>query len=163
MKRLRVLVLALALCLGALAQAAWTVNPGKGVGPLMLNMSPTQIAAHLKPSEYIGSPKNPKYVRYGTGEEVLVEYSSNKAVMITLSKATVNTTAGPVKWTPFSGAGIGVAWNVVEGTLGRNYVSRDLKVARSQPREVYYAYASKGLGFRTKAGVIVQVDVWPAK
>lgn len=148
------------------AQQAWTVEPGKGVGPLLLNMSPSQISAQLVPGEVIGSANNPLYVRYGGkggAEDVLVQYTGNKAVMITLNKATVNTKSGPVKWNPPSGAGIGVAWNVVEPVLGRNYQSRDLKVAKSQPREVYYAYGSRGLGFRTKAGVIVQVDIWPAR
>lgn len=139
----------------------WTVVPGKSVGPLALNMSPSQIATQLTPTEYIGSPQNPVYVRYG--EELLVQYSSNKAVMITLNKPTVRSKAGAVKWSPVSGAGIGVAWTAVESTLGRDYVARDLKVAKGHPREVYYAYSSRGLGFRTKGGLIDQVDVWPAR
>lgn len=153
----------LALCsLTILAWAqGWTVTPGKGVGPLALNMSPAQVGALLAPTEYIGSQQNPMYVRYG--EELLVQYASNKAVMITLSKPTLKTKSGPVKWSPHAGAGVGVAWTAVENTLGRNYVARDLKVAKGHPREVYYAYSSQGLGFRTKGGIIDQVDVWPAR
>jgi hypothetical protein len=162
MIRVKVFLLTVVLAATAAVAQGWTVEPGKGVGPLALHMSPTQMAAQLAPTEYIGSQQNPLYVRYG-GEDVLVQYASNKAVMITLNKPTVKTKAGAMKWTPYGGAGIGVAWNGVEQTLGRNYVSRDLKVAKSQPREVYYAYSSKGLGFRTRAGIIVQVDVWPAK
>ncbi len=148
------------------AQQVWTVEPGKGVGPLMLDMTPAQMSGQMTPGEVIGSVNNPLYVRYGGrdgAEDVLVQFASNKAVMITLNKPTVKTKAGPVKWNPPSGAGIGVAWNVVEPVLGRNYQSRELKVAKSQPREMYYAYGSRGLGFRTKAGVIVQVDIWPAR
>lgn len=167
MRGLRWLLVSLvALTTAVMAQQAWTVEPGKGVGPLALDMSPSQFAAQLTPGEVIGSPSKPLYVRYGGrdgGEDVLVQFANNKAVMITLNRPTVKTKAGPVTWTPVSGAGIGVAWNVVEANLGRNYQSRDLKVAKSQPREVYYAYGSRGLGFRTKAGVIVQVDIWPAR
>ena len=167
MKRVKwLLVFLLAAGGSVFAQQAWTVEPGKGVGPLALDMTPTQIALHLTPGEVIGSPKNPLYVRYGGREgteDVLVQYAGGKAVMITLNRATVKTKAGAVKWSPPSGAGIGVAWNTVEPILGRGYQSRDLKVAKSQPREVYYAYGSRGLGFRTKAGVIVQVDIWPAR
>ncbi len=162
----RVLFSLLVLSAAAWAQQGWKMEPGKGVGPLTLDMSPTQIATQLAPSEFIGSPNNPVFVRYGGkegSEDVLVQYVANKAVMITLNKATVKTKSGPVTWTPPSGAGIGVGWNVAEPALGRNYQSRDLKVAKGHPREVYYAYGSRGLGFRTKAGVIVQVDVWPAR
>ncbi len=162
MNRVKTLLLSVTMLATAALAQGWTVDPGKGVGPLTLNASPAQIATQLTPTEYIGSPQNPAYVRYG-GDEVLVQYASNKAVMITLNKPTVKTKGGPVKWTPFSGAGVGVAWTVVEPTLGRNYVARDLKVAKSQPRETYYAYSSKGLGFRVKAGMIVQVDVWQAR
>jgi hypothetical protein len=161
MMRVKVLLLAFALFATTAVAQGWTVDPGKGVGPLALNMSPTQIATQMAPTEYIGSPQNPMYVRYG--EDLMVQYASNKAVMITLNKPTVKTKAGAMKWTPPNGAGIGTAWNVVEPNLGRNYISRDLKVAKGQPRETYYAYSSKGLGFRTKGGIIVQVDVWPAK
>lgn len=167
MKRVMwLLVLLLTASGSVIAQQAWSVEPGKSVGPLALDMTPAQIALHLTPGEVIGSAKNPLYVRYGGrdgAEDVLVQFAGGKAVMITLNKATLKTKAGAVKWNPPSGAGIGAAWNVVEPVLGRNYQSRDLKVAKSQPREVYYAYGSRGLGFRTKAGVIVQVDIWPAR
>lgn len=159
--RVKGVLLTLALIATAAFAQAWSVEPGRGVGPLVLNMSPAQIAGQLAATEYVGSQQNPMFVKYGT--DALVQYASNKAVLITLNSNTVKTKAGAVKWTPYGGAGIGVAWNMVEPALGRNYVSRDLKVAKSQPREVYYAYASKGLGFRTRAGVIVQVDVFPAR
>lgn len=161
MMRVKVLLLTFALVATAALAQAWTVDPGRGVGPLALNMNPGQIAGQLAPTEYVGSQQNPMFIKYGT--DALVQYASNKAVLITLNSNTVKTKAGAVKWTPYGGAGIGVAWNVVEPTLGRNYVARNLQVAKSQPPEKYYAYASKGLGFRTRAGVIVQVDVFPAK
>ena len=161
MMRGKVLLVTLALVATAAFAQTWTVDPGRGVGPLALNMSPSQVAGQLAATEYVGSQQTPMFVKYGT--DALVQYSSNKAVLITLNNNTVKTKAGAVKWTPYGGAAIGVAWNVVEGTLGRNYVSRDLKVGSKQPREVYYAYSSKGLGFRTRAGVIVQVDVFPAR
>lgn len=160
MKRLRWFWAMLALWSVAIAQG-WSVDPGKGVGPLALNMSPSQMASQLTPTEIIGSPQNPMYVRYG--EDVMVQYSSNKAVMITLNKPAIKTKAGVVKWNPVNNAGIGVAWTAVEPLLGRGYVARDLKVAKGHPRETYYAYGSRGLGFRTKAGVIIQVDIWPAR
>lgn len=159
--RLRVLLVTLAMLATAAWCQGWTLEPGKGVGPLTLDMTPTQMAVQLTPTEYVGSPQRPAYVRYG--DDVLVNYSQNKAIMITLNKPTVKTKNGVIKWTPFSGAGIGVAWTTAELALGRNYVARDLKTAKGHPRETYYAYASKGLGFRTKGGVIDQVDVWPAR
>lgn len=159
--KVKVLLVALTLLVTAAMAQGWVVDPGKGVGPLALNMSPTQVALQLTATETIGSPKNPLFIRYG--DEALVQYQHNKAVMITLHNATVKTKAGPVKWTPFAGAGIGVPWTTAESALGRNYIARDLKTAKGHPRETYYAYSSKGLGFRTKAGMIVQVDVWPAK
>ncbi len=160
MLRLRAILCVVALVATAAWAAAWVVEPGKGVGTLTLGMTPEQIASQLTATETIGSTNNPKWIKYGG--DILVEYSASKAIMITLNKATVSTKAGPVTWTPFSGAGIGTPWSNAENSLGKNYVARDLKVAKSQARESYYAYTSKGLGFRTRAGVIVQVDVWNA-
>lgn len=160
MKRLSAILCVVAFVATAAWAAGWVVEPGKGVGTLTLGMTPEQVASQLTATETIGSPKNPKWIKYG--DSVLVEYSASKAVMITLNKATLSTKAGPVTWTPFSGAGIGTPWSSAEMALGKTYVARDLKVAKSQAKETYFAYTSKGLGFRTRAGVIVQVDVWNA-
>ncbi len=158
-------ILVLGLVVPAAAQG-WAVKPGEGVGPLLLGMTPDQAAAHLNQIEVIGSPRNPRYVRYGAQkgtEEVLIEYMAGKAVMISLHQGQIQTKAGPVKWIPVSGGTVGAAWNTVEGALGRGYKREALKVGSKQPPEDYYAYTSKGLGFRTRAGTIVQVDVWQAR
>ena len=139
----------------------WAVAPGQGVGPVKLGQSPEQINSHMPGTSVLGSKRNLRFVRYG--KHALVEYSAMKAVMITLNKPVIKSAAGSIRWTPPSGAGIGVPWSVAESKLGRNYTARTLKTAKGHPKEVYYAFTRKGLGFRTKGGRIVQVDIWQAK
>lgn len=162
MRRFKLGLWVLIGCCSLVAWAqAWTLTPGRGVGLLTLDMSPEQASAQMKVTEVIGTARSPKFVRYG--EDVLIQYEANRAVMITLNKPVVATKAGAVQWVPFSGAGIGVPWMTAEAALGRGYIARDLKVASTQPKETYYAYTKKGLGFRVKAGQIVQVDIFSAR
>ncbi|MCA9795759.1 MAG: hypothetical protein KC910_28320 [Candidatus Eremiobacteraeota bacterium] len=142
-----------------LAQGAWTAAPGEGIGPLKLSMTVTQVNNLLAPTEVIGSMQNPRYVRYG---DFLVEYASAKAVMYSWQSNTVKTKSGAVNLQLNAGIGVGTPFNMVETTFGRNYISNDLKTAKGAPRETYYAYRSLGLGFRTKAGRVAQVDIWAA-
>lgn len=145
----------------AWAQSSWVVTPGEGVGAINLGITTTAAETVLNVSERIGAKNNPKFVRYG--DEILIEYSSNQAVMISLHKNTFNTRNGPVTWVPYKGAAIGVAWNNVVSQLPYDKISRQLKTASGHPEEFYHAYMNLGLGFRVKGGVIDQVDVWNAK
>lgn len=159
-KLLLTLILAVATVTGLQAQG-WTVTPGEGVGALTLGMARTSADAVLKPTEKIGIQNNPQYVRYGP--ELLIEYNANKAIMISLHSNSFQTKNGAVSWVPYKGAAVGVPWTTVVGQLPANKVSQKLKTAKGHPEEFYHAYTGIGLGFRVKAGTIVQVDVWNAK
>lgn len=143
-----------------LAQGAWTAAPGEGVGPLKLAMSVNEVNNVLAPTEVIGSTRNPRYIRYG---DFLVEFAAAKAVMYSWQSNSIKTKSGAVNLQLNAGIGVGTPFNMVETTYGRNYIQNDLKTAKGAPRETYYAYRALGLGFRTKAGRVAQVDIWAAK
>lgn len=157
MKRLTIVVmLALLSSTGAWAQG-WALTPGSGVGPLTINMTRDDAERLLNTTEnYKGSV----YVKYGGEDNVLIQYSMGRAVMISVYSQVIKTKTGPREWALYRNVGIGTPWTAAESNLGRNYVSSPLKVAKSQARETYYAYKNLGLGFRTRAGVIIQVDVF---
>ncbi len=165
LQTIRTLALLILLALPASAQG-WAFQPGEAFGPIALGMTPDQVAAHLNVTEVIGSARSPRFVRYGVDrndEEVLVEYAAGRAVMVSVHKSQIQTKSGPVRWLPLQGITIGSPWATVQGILGRASDSEALKVASGHPAEIYYAYGSRGLGFRTKGGSVVQIDVWEAK
>jgi hypothetical protein len=139
----------------------WVVSPGEGVGALTLGMTSSQTKAILTPTDVVGSPKNPLFIKYG--EELIVQYEANKVAMISLHSKTFKTKQGPVTWTPYKGLSIGAPWNAVVSQIPGSKKSRQLETAKGYPVEYYHAYLRLGLGVRTKGGNVVQVDVWDRK
>ena len=156
------LVLTLFLVLtGSVWAQGWAVTPGEGVGALTLGMTSSQVEAILKPTDVVGSPKNPLFIKYG--EELIVQYEVSKVAMISLHSKTFNTKQGPVTWTPYKGLTIGTPWNAVVNQIPGSKKSRQLETAKGYPAEFYHAYLQLGLGVRTKGGNVVQIDVWDRK
>jgi hypothetical protein len=146
---------------GSVWAQGWTVSPGEGVGALTLGMTSSQAKAILTPTDIVGSPNNPLFIKYG--EELVVQYEASKIAMISLHSKTFQTKQGPVTWIPYKGLAIGAPWNTVVNQIPGNKKSRQLETAKGYPIEVYHAYLALGLGVRTKGGNVVQVDVWDRK
>lgn len=157
MRRFGIILLTLVLLSVAAWAEVWTLSPGKGIGPLTINMTKAEAAQVLNIFEEI---KGSQFIKYGADENVTVLYQGGRAVMISLHKKTLATKKGGVTWTVNGGVTVGTPWNIAESNLGRDYISRALKVARSQAPQTYYAYKNLGLGFRTSGGTIVQVDIF---
>lgn len=155
------LALVVAMPVWGQAAATWTVEPGKAVGPIQLGMTMEQVAQHLTATEYIPRTRQPKFVRYEDGLQV--EYDAGKALMITVSKPSVTVKGKPIQLVAPGNVQVGQPWSQVELNYGRSDLSRDLKVARGQARQVYHAYTSRGLGFRTDGPTMVQIDVYPTR
>lgn len=162
MKKLLVLLtLLFPLLVGSVAAQSWTATPGDGVGAVTVGMSPTALKTILKPTRVIGAARNPALVEYG--KELIVEYDSNKAVIISLHNNSFNTNNGRVQWVPYKGAAIGASWSSVASQITGRKVSRALPTAKGHPQETYHAYPSLGIGFRVKGGSITQVDLWKGR
>jgi len=158
---LTILLTFLALTAGwAGAQAAWTVTPGEGVGAISLGMSSQSIQAVLKPSRVIGKENNPLLIEYGS--ELAIEYSGNKASIISLHSNTFQTRNGPVGWVPYKGLKVGASWSSAAAQLPARKLSRKLPTAKGYPEEFYHAYKELGIGVRVKGSSIIQVDIWDA-
>lgn len=162
MKRL---IVALVVCLAtapALAQGTiWKAEPGKGLGPLRLGMSAAQVYHYLAPTKYIGTRSNPRFVYFG--KALLAEFEGGQAVMFTVSKRSAKAKGQPVRLVAPGGVQVGQPWAQVVKVYGSNYISRALKVAKKAPREYYYAYRSRGIGFHVKGSTVIQIDVWQAR
>lgn len=150
-------LLLLLLMSGVAPAQTWQFVPGRGVGPLTLDMSQKEARRFLKVSQRIGS----LFVKYGGNDHVVIRYVAGRAVLISLHRKTLPTINGEVPWTPYKSLSPGTPWTGVKARLGSGFVSRTLKTGRGQPAERYHAYKSLGIAFRTRAGVVVQVDVIP--
>lgn len=139
----------------------WVVEPGAGVGPVKLGTNFTEVGQLLEPTDWVGTSKNPKFVYYSSA--LVVNYEVQKVVMVSVHQNQLRTNAGQVSVAGPSGFAIGTPFSMVETTWGRDYVSQQLKTARGQPFEFYYAYNRKGAGFRVKGNRIVQIDVFAKK
>ncbi len=150
----------LACCLLSLPAAAqsWAMEPGVGVGPVKLGDTPTQVGQHLKSSDLVGTQKAPFFIYYG--EEFIVQYEVQKVVMVSVHSNQPKTPSGAIAVAGPSGFAIGTPFSVVESTWGRDYIMRQLKTARNQPAEYYYAYNRKGAGFRVRGNRVVQIDIF---
>lgn len=156
MKRLAAALVMVLLWSASASAEGWALAPGTGIGPLTLNMTQKDAKKHLKMTENIGN----RFVRYGGEENLMVQYEAGRAVMLSVYKKTIKTKTGTMSYAPHNGVGIGTPWTAAESNLGRNYLKRGLKVAKSQAPETYYAYKHLGMGFRTRGGVIVQIDIF---
>lgn len=156
----RILAILLILSGQALAQG-WVAEPGQGVGPVKLGMTIPEVASHLTPTEYIGTKKNPRFIRYG---DFQAEYSVKKLVMISLHGNSFGTKSGAATFELKGGVQIGTPFTHVQTVFGRNYIQQELKTAKGAPRETYYAYRFLGIGFRTRADRVAHIDIFePAR
>lgn len=154
------MTLLLAAMLSSAWAESWPAKPGVGLGPISLGSQYLEVNRVLTPDNAIGT-KAKAYLRYKEGVDV--ECENYKVVQILINKSQFVSKTGPVDVAMDGNLKIGSSVVQMESALGRNYEARDLKVAKSQPREVYYAYPSKGLGVLTRAGKIVQFAIWPRK
>lgn len=149
-------------CLLALSVGAetWKVVPGRSVGPISLGQSYLEVNKVLTPKEALGDQRQ-AYLRYREGVDV--ECVQQKVSQIFVNQTQFQGKSGPVQVAMDGNLSIGNSAAQMEAALGRAYEARDLKVAKSQPREVYYAYRSRGLGVVTRGGKIVQFIIWPKR
>lgn len=139
----------------------WEVVPGKNIGPVALDMSPSQVSQFGEMGETIGGNKNPVFAYYNK-EDFLVYYSAGKAILISVYNPQVLMGGKRLPVKTSGGVQVGMSWGEVVARLGQPSVSRGLKVAKSQLPETYYSYDS-GLGFRVQGSVVVQIDVWSGR
>lgn len=139
---------------------SWPLKPGLGLGPITLGVEYVQVNRFLTPGDAMGN-KAKAYLRYKEGVDV--ECENHKVVQILVNKSQFAGKSGPVDVAMEGNLKIGSSVVQMESALGRNYEARELKVAKSQPKEVYYAYSSRGLGVLTRAGKIIQFAIWPRK
>lgn len=154
----------LAVCWSVVQAGAWAVPwkvvPGDSVGPIRLGAQYVEANKHLTPHEAIGSTAQ-GYLRYKEGIEL--ECVNQKITQIVINKSVFTAPSGPVEVAMDGNLRIGASVAQMESALGRGYEARDLKVAKSQPPETYYAYKSRGLGVLVRAGKVVQFAIWPRK
>ena len=158
MKKLLLILPLLVALLAPVAAQQWTVTPGDGVGAISVGMTPSSLSVLVNPTRTIGKPSNPMLIEYG--KELMVEFDSKKAVIISLHKNSFQTKNGPVSWVPYKGAAIGTSWNTVASQIAGRKISRALPTAKGHPKEDYHAFPSLGIGFQTRGGKIVKVDIW---
>ena len=138
----------------------WRVVPGQGVGPVSLGQSYVDVNKVLTPKEALGDLRQ-GYLRYREGIDV--ECTNQKVTQIFVNQTSFQGKAGPIEVQVEGNLKIGSSASQVESALGRVYEARDLKVHKSQPREVYYAFRSKGLGVLVRGGKVAQFIVWPRR
>lgn len=152
----KVLLLA-ALLTGPLWADTWKVVGGVGVGPLRLGDSYLAANKVMTPDSLAGDPSMP-YLKYKEGVDVAC--SGQKIVEIVIRKSSFQGRTGPVDILCDGNLRIGASVAQMEAALGRGYTSRDLKVAKTQQPETYYAYVSRGLGVQTRGGKVLQISVF---
>ena len=144
----------------SLLAAPWKVTPGGGVGPISLGGPSAPADAVLARDDVIQDGGIVKWIKYKGGLEIHLD--RGKVLQIVLHDATLSTKQGPAE-VEVEGVTIGSPVQLMERTLGRDYIARDLKVARGYPSETYYAYTKRGVGFIARQGKIFQIAIWPKK
>lgn len=158
MKRTRCgLLVALALVLAAwgsaAAQGKWTINPGVGVGPIQIGMPCAVAERNLtrdpKGDHQIASGQ-PKWIFYNEGLQIHYD-SSIQVLQVVVDRPGIPTAEG---------VQVGDSANRFEQVYGRNYLAHQLPTATQMPKQYFYAYNSKGLGFQTEGDKILLISVF---
>ena len=166
MKMRAVALLAGLLLLSARAWSApWKIQGGVGIGPAVLGADLKAIDPNLSKffniEEKIDDGGILKWIKYKEGLELHIDHG--KILQVIVHSATMISKQGPLELEAEGGIKVGSTVLQMEQMYGRGYTSENLKVAKSQPAETYYAYVSKGLGLIASQGRIIQIAVWPRK
>jgi hypothetical protein len=149
-------VLALWGCGQVLAQGNWVATPGVGVGPVKLGMSVTDIEKVLTRSprddHQIVSGK-PKWIYYAQGLQV--HYDENvRALQVVVEKSGIQTPEGLQVGDPSA---------KIQAVYGAPTGSHQLPTAANRPKQYYYVYSPKGVGFQTEGDRILLVYIFEKK
>lgn len=154
-KSLCALILGLALTTwGAHAQAKWTIAPATGIGPIKIGMTVAAIEKVLTrdpKGDHQEVAGRPTWVFYTQG--VQVHYDQGRAVQVVADKPSLATAEGVQVGDPLSKA---------EACYGRGYIAHQLPTASGKPKQYYYVYKERGLGFQTENDRIILIYVFPS-
>lgn len=145
--------------MGTLSAAAetWKLVGGVGLGPIQLGKAYTDANRFLTPDVAMGTQRS-ALLRYKEGVDL--ECGRQLVQRIILLRTSFQGKTGPVDVQVEGNIKIGSSVSQLEAALGRSYISHDVPVAKNLPKETYYAYQSKCLGFRASGGKIVEIATW---
>lgn len=148
------LILGLALTVGAMAEAKWTVAPGAGIGPYKLGTQVTTLEKTLTrdpKGDHQEVAGKPQWIYYLQGIQAHFD-QSGRAIQLVADKPGIPTAEGVQVGDPLSKA---------EASYGRGYVAHQLPTASGLPKQYYYVYKERGLGFQTETDRIILIYVFP--
>ncbi len=151
------------LLLSAAVQATpWKIQPGSGVGPVMLGADSKAADAAFTRKEVLNTHGGSgRWINYKEGLEL--ELESNKILQIVVPEASLSSKQGTLEFELEGGIRVGSSVAQMEAALGRGYKAQDLKTGSTQAAETYYAYINRGIGFMARQGKIFRIIVWPKK
>lgn len=152
-------LLGMVLILGAWGSAQaqgskWIATPGVGVGPVKLGMTAGAIEKSVTRTpggDHQLIMGNPKWVYYDQGVQVHYD-SAVKALQVVVDKSGIATPEGVQLGDPTSR---------FEQVYGRDYLAHQLPTAAKKPKQYYYAYKSRGIGFQTEGDRIILIYIFP--
>lgn len=155
-----------ALSLTASAFATpWKVQPGVGVGPILIGKELKGTDTALTRTDTVNSLGKTKdqWALYKEGLEV--EVLNGNVLQISVAENQVTGKQGPIEFELDPGIKIGSTVQQMEMAFGRNYQSRVLDQSRgtNQAPETYFAYVNKGLGFLVRNNKVFKIIIWPKK
>ena len=154
--------LSILLLTAAVQAAPWKIQPGVGVGPVLLGADSKAADAVFNRKEVLNTHGGTgRWINYKEGLEL--ELESGKVLQIVVPEASLSSKQGSLELELEGGIRVGSTVAQMEAALGRGYKAQDLKVGSSQAAETYYAYISRGIGFMARQGKIFRIIVWPKK
>lgn len=154
--------LSILLLTAAVQAAPWKIQPGVGVGPVLLGADSKAADTAFSRKEVLNTHGGSgRWINYKEGLEL--ELESGKVLQIVVPEASLSSKQGSLELELEGGIRVGSTVAQMEAALGRGYKAQDLKVASTQPAETYYAYINRGIGFMARQGKIFRIIVWPKK
>ncbi len=135
------------------AQGNWVVTPGVGVGPIRLGMSSAEVEKALTRSpreDHVILSGKPKWIYYAQGLQVNYD-EQVRALQVVVDKVGPQTAEG-IK--------VGDPASRFQAAYGAPGLSHQLPTAASQPKQFYYVYKSRGIGFQTEGDRILLIYVF---
>ncbi len=152
------LVVALALWGGGqvLAQGSWVATPGVGVGPIKLGMPAADIEKVLTRSprdDHQMVSGKPKWIYYAQGLQVHYD-EKVRALQVVVDKTGVQTSEG---------LQVGDPSTKIQAVYGAPTGSHQLPTAANRPKQYYFVYSSRGVGFQTEGDRILLIYIFDKK
>jgi len=135
----------------------WKLNPGVSLGPIPLGQKYQVANKVLTPKDFLGTAQE-SLLRYKEG--IYLEVIDKQITRIIINESSFEGKTGKVEIAAPGNLVIGSSQATMEQALGRNYLTKDIPVAKSEPKESYFIYQQMALGFRTKGGKIVEISTW---